>query len=188
MNHRIPDWIRRIDQVTEAFQAQFGSLSQAQLNRKPDAGTWSVAQNIDHLITVNTSYFPVLEELHLGTYQPPIWARLSFLTAFFGRLVLGSVQPDRRRKIKTVGIWEPAESHIPEGILDRFGRHQEELKAHIREAEDLLAEGVVIASPASRTIVYPLATAFEIVITHEERHLAQAKEVRDRLGLDDASG
>jgi len=38
----------QIDDITEQFSTLFGSLPAEQLHWKPDAQTWSIAQNIDH--------------------------------------------------------------------------------------------------------------------------------------------
>jgi hypothetical protein len=35
----------------------------------------------------------------------------------------------------------------------------------------------VISSPANKNIVYKLETAFDIIVSHEQRHLEQAKEI-----------
>jgi len=43
-------WIKKIDEVTLGFLETFGDLNIEQLNWKPDAEKWSIAQNIDHLI------------------------------------------------------------------------------------------------------------------------------------------
>ncbi|MDX1667237.1 MAG: DinB family protein, partial [Saprospiraceae bacterium] len=96
---------------------------------------------------------------------------------FFGNFLLKSVQPERRKKIKTFSIWEPAQSRISVGILQRFIQHQEELKVKIDASETLIKEEAVISSPANRNIVYKLDTAFDIIVSHEQRHLAQAKEI-----------
>ena len=40
-----------------------------------------------------------------------------------------------------------------------------------------LANGVVISSPANKNIVYKLEVAFDIIVSHEQRHLEQAREV-----------
>lgn len=47
----------------------------------------------------------------------------------------------------------------------------------IKNSEDLLVNGIVISSPANKNIVYKLETAFNIIVTHEQRHFEQAKEV-----------
>ncbi len=175
-------WHQQIDQNTQDFQAAFGHLSPAQLNWKPDPQTWSIAQNLDHLIVINSTYFPLLEKVRQGNYSLPFLARFGFLVNLFGKMILKASQPDRRRKMKTFPVWEPASSEISGDILERFAAHQAELKREIEASAGLLEQGTVIPSPGNRRIFYRLEMAFEIIVTHERRHLVQAKEVLERIG------
>ena len=177
----MPDFHSQIDHITKQFQSSFGSLNTGQLNWKPNPKTWSIAQNIDHLIVINNTYLPVLDALRNGTLRLPFTARIGFLVSFFGKMILKASGPDRRRRIKTFPIWEPAVSEIPKGILDRFEEHQQALKALITNAQDLIDQGAVIHSPANKNIVYKLEKAFEIIVAHELRHLEQAKEVLKQI-------
>ncbi len=68
-----------------------------------------------------------------------------------------------------------------EDILQQFEKHQSELKQQIAFCEKLIGKGAVISSPANKNIVYKLETAFDIIVSHEERHLEQAKEVLQQL-------
>ena len=173
--------ISRIDDLTRAFNETFGALTAEKLNWKPDPQVWSIAQNIDHLITINETYFPVIGAIRTGDYRTPLIGKLGFIVRFFGKTVLRSVQPDRRRKIKTFPVWEPSSSLISGDILDRFGKHQEELKAMMERSGDLLEKGTVISSPANKYVVYTLEQAFDIIVAHEQRHLEQAKELLAEL-------
>ena len=175
-------WISQLEKITEAFVTNFGALSEAQLNWKPNPGAWSIAQNIDHLIVVNETYYPVLASLKAGTYKTPFTGKIGFLVSFFGKTVLNAVKPGRRKKMKTFRVWEPAASRLNGHILKRFEHHQAELKCQIEASAELLEKGTVISSPASRNIVYRLATAFDIIVAHEQRHLEQAKEVLKLMG------
>ena len=83
--------------------------------------------------------------------------------------------------MKTFPIWEPTKSEIPEGILERFKNHQLDLKDLIKNSMDLVDKGVIISSPANKNIVYKLEKAFDIIVTHEQRHYEQAKEVNQLL-------
>lgn len=170
-------WTRQLAEITEDFREEFGELTEEQLNWKPNPGTWSVAQNIDHLILINESYFPVIELIRNNTYRTPWTAKIGWLTRLFGKMVLSSVNPDRRRKIKTFPIWEPTESHISADIMDRFEQHQTNFRHLLESCTDLLEKGTVISSPANRNLVYRLETAFDIIVLHEQRHFIQAKEV-----------
>jgi hypothetical protein len=177
MHLYMPNWTTQIDRTTGAFREQFGSLTGAQLNWKPDPNTWSIAQNIDHLIVINETYFPLLEDMRAGRLPLPWYARVGFLVSFFGKMILKASDPNRKNKTKTFSIWEPTESKLPADILDRFAEHQEELKRQIEASAGFVEKGTVISSPANRNIVYKLETAFDIITAHELRHLEQAKEV-----------
>ncbi|MEO1450572.1 MAG: DinB family protein, partial [Bacteroidota bacterium] len=112
-----------------------------------------------------------------GTHQPPFMGKLGFMVRFSSRMVLASVQPDRTRKMKTFAIWEPASSAIPTTIVADFTNHQERLKFWMLEATNWDIDKIIISSPANKGIVYSLTTAFELMVTHEARHLEQAREV-----------
>lgn len=171
-------WLPKIDAITLDFSNAFGKLSTAQLNWKPNAQTWSIAQNTHHLIVIGESYHPTFEALKNGTYKAPFIAKLGFMVSFLGNTVLGAVQPDRKKRMKTFPIWEPSTSDISGDILEKFKLYyQEALKTNIEDLSELAKQGVVISSPANKNIVYKLETAFEIIITHEQRHFEQAKEI-----------
>lgn len=170
-------WNDTIDIITNNFLNEFGTLNSEQLNLKPDSNTWSIAQNIDHIIIINESYYPIIQSVRNGSYKLPFIGRFGFLVNILGKMILNSVQPDRKRKMKTFSIWQPAQSKISSDILKKFQKHQEDLKKLISDCEDLLTAGTVISSPANKNIVNKLETAFDIIVAHEERHFEQAKEV-----------
>ncbi len=175
------DYANKIDSVTNGFKDKFGKLTAEQLNWKPNEQTWSIAQNMDHLIVINETYYPVIKSVRQGTYKLPFMGKIGFMVNFFGKFILNSVEPTRKKKIKTFPIWEPIKSNIAPDILNRFEKHQEELKQLISGSKDLVEKEVIISSPANKNIVYKLGTAFDIIVTHEQRHLEQAKEILAQL-------
>lgn len=174
------NWASQLDKITEQFLTSFGALSLEQLYWKPDPQTWSIAENIKHLITVNESYYPILASLQEGNYKTPFIGKMGFMVSFLGKMILNSVKPDRKRKMKTFRIWEPTVS-VSENLLEQFEKHQNELKQQIALSEKLVERGAVISSPVNRNIVYKLETAFDIIVAHEQRHFEQAKEVLQQV-------
>ncbi len=170
-------WDSEIDKITNQFEKTFGHLSIQQINWKPNATTWSIAQNIDHLINTNKSYFSIIEQANKGTYKKPYSGKFRILVNFFGKAILKSVNPNRKKRIRTFKIWEPSKKETFQDIMCEFKKHQIELKKLMNNASDLIANDFVISSPVNRHIVYKLKTAFEIIISHEKRHFEQAKEV-----------
>jgi len=132
-------------------------------------------------MVINQTYFPVLSYLKSGSYKLPFIGRFGFLVSFLGKTVLNAVKPDRKKKMKTFPIWEPTKSHISFNILERFLKHQTELKQEIEASKELIKMKTIISSPANKNIVYKLETAFDIIVTHEQRHLEQSKEILELL-------
>lgn len=174
MNDR---WSTKINTITENFIDSFGKLNFNQLNFKPDNNNWSIAQIINHLVITNETYFPIVDALQKCSYKIPLTGRIRFLVDLFGKIILKSVQPDAKRKVKTFNIWKPSDSDIPEDILIKFKNHQSELTRVILECDNLLDKKTVISSPVNRNIVFKLGTAFDIIVAHEQRHYLQAKRL-----------
>lgn len=177
----IEQWHSRIDKTTAEVSRRFGSLSPEQLNLKPSPDTWSIAQNLDHLIVINSSYVPVIQAIRDNSLSLPFVAKWGFWAKFCAKMVLKSVNPERQKKMDTFPIWEPSPVVLPDNIIQLFTDHQEALKNLISESKDLISAGQVISSPANKNIVYSLENAFEIIVTHEERHLNQATEVLELM-------
>jgi hypothetical protein len=170
-------WLEDINRNTNLVKELFLHLNNDQLNAKLNQNAWSIAQILEHLIVINESYYPIIKELQNQTYKAPIHTKIPFLVSFFGKFVFNSVEPNRRKKMKTFPIWEPSQGTVAPGIVERFIQHQEDLKNTIINAEVFTGNNVVIHSPASKVIVYKLSTAFDIIVTHESRHINQAKEL-----------
>ena len=174
-------WTKQIDEVTEAFENEFGKLPFDIIFSKPAADVWSVGENISHIIRINESYYPILDALQQGIYNPAWTSKIGFLVRFFGEQILKSVNPDRTRKMKTFPLWEPDVSEQDAEIFTRFRQHQEELKRRIQACSVFLDEGAIIHSPANKFLVYKLETAFDIIVTHEKRHYEQSAETLHKL-------
>lgn len=181
MPDQIQHWQEEIEEITRKFREEFGTLTAEELNRKPNGSTWSIAENMEHLISVNDSYFPIVEQLKAGNYKVPFLGKSPFFVKFMGNTLLKSVSPDRKKKMKTFPIWEPKEGTADPEILQTFIRHQASLKRLIGEASEFVQKRTVISSPANRNIVYTLERAFEVIIAHEKRHFNQASEVMDAI-------
>jgi len=181
MTEATQKWISQLDTLTAAYTAAFSLLTKDQINWKPNPSSWSIGQVMDHVITLNETYYPIVGELQRGTYRTPWTAKVPLLVNWFGSFILNGVEPQRKKKIKTFPIWEPAQSSVPGDIVQRFAEHQKKLGEMMASCEKFIQAGTVISSPANRHIVYKLEAAFDIIVAHERRHLNQALEVLDLM-------
>ncbi len=173
------NWIKEIDDITEKFVRKFKDLNKDELNWKPNSETWSIAQNINHLIVLNRTYFSTFDNLKKGKNELPFISKIGFISSFMGNAILKAVSPENKSKTKTFLIWEPEKSEISENILAEFQVHQNELKEYIENSDNYLKNKTLISSPANKNIVYKLEIAFDIIVTHEKRHLEQASKVNE---------
>lgn len=174
---RIQVWKQSFADSSRSFEGSFAGLSSGELNWTPQESAWSVGQIIDHLIRINESYYPVLDQLKGGRNPVPWIAKINFVPPYFGKFILRSVEPERRKKMTTFPLWEPTSSAVGVDVVERFAAHHQTLVEKLDTHQDLFGKGTIISSPANRYVVYPLDTAIEILIQHEKRHYNQALEV-----------
>ena len=171
-------WTTQIDEITAQYKEAFGSMGEKALNKKPSEDEWSIAQNLEHLIAVSQSYYPIPDKIRANDYKLNRVAKWSFFAKTVGNMILGSVEHTRKRKVKTFPVWEVDNKVSNPNIYREFIAEQEQLKAWINSIKDLLDKDVVIGSPANKNICYKLSTALDIIIEHQRRHFEQSLETK----------
>jgi len=146
-----------------------------QLNWKPSAERWSVAQVFDHLVTTNNAYLPVIDSVLAG-HKPTLWERMPLIPRS-GKLLIRSIDPKSTRKFKAPKSFRPAQSDISASVIDDFVDHQGKLVGKIKSTEHLDLENTIITSPIAAVMTYSLMDAYRIMVVHERRHFEQAKRV-----------
>ena len=180
MTHRIEAASVELLELTDEATAHFGYLSAEQLNWKPSSVSWSVGQCFDHLVTIQTLYFPQLLRFSTGPPTPSAWERYSPFSSLLGRVLIRSLRPENPRKTKTASITEPSTSNLDERTIERFTEHQRDLVRHLHALpNDLDLRNVIVTSPLSRFITYSLDDCLTILIVHGHRHLGQAMRVTE---------
>jgi hypothetical protein len=179
----VPQVYDEAEAIAGDAKAFFGHLNGEQLNWKPAADSWSVAQCLDHLITINREYYPVFDRILKGEHRRTLLHRLPLLPAMFGRLMVNALSPNTSRKLKAPATAQPSSSSIDPQIVGHFITHQRETLGRMRLLENRSPAEVIITSPFASFVVYSLLDAFRIVVAHERRHFAQAQRVMDADGF-----
>lgn len=178
MRDKFDAWQMEIASITWQFEKITNKLTLAEINAKPSPKSWSIAENLCHLNQVNSSYFPLFDEMIAGSYEPPLLGNLSFIVSSTGALLYRTMRS--KTKLKTFPMWKPLKSEFGLDLLEKFNKQQMDLSAYVQDLEPFLESGAIIHSPASRFLVYELETAFDILIAHEKRHLQQCKNILDQ--------
>lgn len=175
--------ISELEKISENARNTFGNLSAEQINWKPSAESWSVGQCFEHLIKINSAYFPELESIIKGERKQKFWENYSPLSGFFGNLLFKNLSPKAERKLKAPKAAEPSASDIRRTIIEDFVKHQAELSDKIRQTENLDTKKIIITSPFMKAITYSLFDGCRIIVTHEKRHFEQAERVMQSEGF-----
>ena len=109
-----------IDRITEKFINSFGSLNESQLNWKPDKNVWSIAQNIAHLIQLNSSYFKNFDEIKGGKHVIPETDALQSFAIRSLQTLKPYTNIDRLERASTWSIWQPAREEFGAKNIDRI--------------------------------------------------------------------
>jgi hypothetical protein len=177
------EFISELQTISADTKQKFGNLSAEQLNWKPNSESWSVAQCFEHLIIINSEYYPDLDSIIKGERKQKFWEKYSPFSGFFGNLMVKSLSPQSERKLKAPKIATPSKSDISATIIEDFVQHQNELADKIRQTENLETKKIIITSPFMKAITYSLYDAYRILVTHEKRHFQQAERVLETQGF-----
>lgn len=183
MSAQVDSLINDVRTIGDDARASFGKLSAEQLNWKPAADRWSVAQCLDHLINSNNGYFPIIESVRSGQRKTSFLERLPVLPGLAGGLLIKSLDPASARKIKAPKKFEPAQSNISPTIVNDFVDQQSKVIEAMNATRHLDLKKIVITSPALSIVTYSLMDAYRVIVVHEQRHLQQAKRVTDEPGF-----
>ena len=178
----LPAVINAANNVASNTRSTFGHLTPSQLNWKPSAERWSVAQCFDHLMTVNKGYFPAIDRVLAGQKRT-LWESMPVLPGLMAKMVIKAVEPASTRKFKARKNFEAAQSDIRASIINDFVNHQAEVVEKMKATQHLDLEKIVITSPVAAIMTYSLMDAYRIIVIHEQRHFQQAKRVTEETGF-----
>jgi hypothetical protein len=182
MNDKLKDLTDNLKAITDDARSSFGQLSPEQLNWKPAAKSWSVAQCMDHLILTNSEFFGEIDEIIAGTRKNSFFENYSPLTGWWGRFLIKAVTEGSRPARAPSKRIEPP-SDIESDIVERYCRHQDELVEKVSRTGNADWEKTVLTSPFLPVMTYKMADAYVVLVQHSKRHINQAKRVMETEGF-----
>lgn len=170
--------VTETENINRDAQQLVRGLNDQQLNWKPDADRWSVAQCLDHLAVTAVAWKPILNEaIARGRKKWPVDRSVTYKPTLIGGWLIKQIAPENVRKFPAPKVFRPAESSNIHGALDRFIGEQKEFLALVQQARGLDYNKTRLRSPVTALMRYSLADAFVVIIVHNQRHLAQARRV-----------
>ena len=177
------DVLTELEAIAADAAATFGRLDAQQLNWKPEASRWSVAQCLEHLLSANGQMADMADRALDGTRGRTVWQRVPVWPGLIGRMLVRTQSPDATRRFKAPGKAQPAASAIDAGIVGRFVDQQRALIAKLDAAAARDLAGVVMVSPFLGVVTYSVLDGWRLIVAHERRHVQQARRVMATPGF-----
>ncbi len=153
-----------------------------------EAGSWSVAQCLDHLAITNQVYLGAMKEPAMRGRGAGRLRRRPAVPGLVGQWFVTMMEPPVRAfsKMKATRNIEPGRSPSLGGAFARFLTSQDEIRDYLSTNADLDLAGIRFPNPLVRGIRFSLATGLHVIAAHERRHIWQAWRVR--RAAEDAAG
>jgi hypothetical protein len=165
------------DDIARETKATFGGFDGRELNWRPDAAQWSVAQCFEHLVTANRLMFQAAEDALSDARPRTIWQRLPVLPGVLGRMMIRSQAPNSARKFTAPSQAQPATSDIAADIIQRFVEQHRDAAARVQALDERDAARTIMTSPFIRVVTYSVLDGWRLVVAHDRRHFEQARRI-----------
>ena len=175
--------IAQAQRNTEEARSVVDGLNDAQLNWRPSPDKWSIAQCLEHLTAASRGFNPYfVEALARGRKRFAAASPPSYEPSFMGRWLIKHVEPESPRKLRAPKIFKPSASNV-HNALESFLEQQQNFLKFVGETNGIDYNRTRLRSPVTPLVRYSLADAFVITVSHEQRHLQQARRVRETPGF-----
>jgi len=147
---------------------------------RPAAGSWSIAECLDHLAVGNRVYLASMEPVAARARRNGRLRRRPATPGLVGGWFVRSLEPPGRWKMRAPGKIAPRQSPSLADAAAAFFASHERVVRFLAGYADVDLAGVRFPNPFVRGVHFSLATGLHVLAAHERRHLWQAWNVRRR--------
>ncbi len=183
LTSEIDDFRRQFEQLAGDGDALVGPLSDRQFFWQPRPDAWSIAQCLDHLNVTARIYLPLLDEGIADAIRQGLYGEGPFKYNWMGRLFVALTEPPPRFRVKSPAVFHPPPARTRHEIVAAFPAYQVQYIDRLRQANGLDLARARVRSVAASWIRMPLGSGFALMLSHERRHLWQARRVIDAPGF-----
>jgi hypothetical protein len=165
-----------LEELPGQTQAEFGAFDVGQLNWRPGATAWSVAQCFEHLLTTSRLMRRAADDALTSARPQTFWQRVPVLPGVMGRMLIRSQAPASARKYTAPPSAQPA-SQVSADIIQRFVDDLHEAVRWVQALDERRAVGAIMTSPFIKVVAYSALDGCRLMLAHDHRHLEQARRV-----------
>jgi hypothetical protein len=165
--------VERIEDQVEQIQAISKELGEHQINWKPNAKRWTMAQIFEHMLMATNMYVPEIKAALISTHRSPADPEAS--PSWFGRIIAKGAGPSGNAPVPKQLV--PGSGLYRRDIVDRWIARHQEIIALARQARGIDLTVVPMRNPFFPIFKMNRVDFFEILAAHTERHVGQIEEL-----------
>ncbi|MBC8064435.1 MAG: DinB family protein [Chlorobia bacterium] len=175
----IADWTTTLTEKSRELEKRaterLKTLTNDQINWRPDKATWSIGQQFDHLLLSTRPYIEIIQRV--GASAGP--AQKDYKPSLWGKFMFRAVGPEESFPAPVPKPMVPTEKPVDRAIIDEFTGLQDQFQALVcgLVGKDLNAR---FTSPFASFVKLKLGDAIKMNALHNERHLNKALRLLER--------
>jgi hypothetical protein len=182
----IPELQQRLEEIEAArhkIHELVSGVDDVRFNQRIDERRWSMAECVDHLITVGWQTAPRIDTAMIEGRGKGRTSEGPFTYGRFGcwfARQMGAVELPPRGKYRAPRLYVPERRpdwKIPTAV-EEFSNLQEKFTSIIKSADGLDLARIKVTSPVTRLLRLSLGLWLQGLAGHQLRHLWQAEQVR----------
>jgi len=170
-----------LDAAERDARALVDGLTPARGTWRADAGSWSVAECLDHLAIGNRVYVAAMRPSAARARSEGRLRRGPARPGLIGGWFVSYLEPPVKPLLKSKAprTIRPRTGPPLDDAASAFLASHDELRTFLRTHADVDLSGVRFPNPFIRGVRFSLATGLHVIAAHERRHLWQAWRVRE---------
>jgi len=171
------------DSIERDARALVDGVSESAGTWRASAGSWSVAECLDHLAVANRVYLAAMREPAARAKTAGRNRSRPALPGMVGGWFVRSLEPPvkPRRKLRAPGKIRPRKAPALADAFASFISSHHDVETFLREYAEIDLARIRFPNPFIRGVRFSLATGLHVIGAHERRHLWQARRVLERV-------
>ncbi len=178
---------RQFEEIKVQARELTAGLNEERFNWRPAPNHWSIEECLAHLTIVGQWEVAAIERAIDEARARGLTGSGPFRYGRLDRFIVRLTEPPVRRKLRSPRRFLPVHGQPVTAIVPTFLHLQSQFLMQIQRAQGLDLARVKVATPISRFYKMSLGMMFAQAVAHERRHMAQARQVREMLGVEIAS-
>lgn len=183
----LDECLQRFEHARQEFRRLVYELDDTRFNWRPETDRWSAAECIDHCVVVGTLMNRNIDDAIAKAQERGLKSDGPYKYGPLGNFLVKAVGPSdeaRKRKFKAPKAYTPTSNHTISRLDVAFDRLQTDFIDRLNRARGLDLGRIKLPSAAggfNALIRLSLGQWFALLANHQDRHLAQAFDVREAM-------